>query len=203
VKGIQERETMIRVATYQRVSTADQHVENQTQELRRYVTARGWTLAREYADSGVSGAATSRPALDELLRDAKRRRFDAVVVWSLDRLGRNLKHLITLLDDFQALGIAFISLKEGLDWTTPAGRLQAQLLGMISEFERARIAERVRVGMTRAKSSGKHVGRPAGAEVSDANMIAVAHLSVRQAAAQLGVSKSWIANRRKLSTRVA
>jgi DNA invertase Pin-like site-specific DNA recombinase len=194
---------MIRVATYQRVSTADQHVENQAQELRRYVEARGWTLSREYADSGVSGAATSRPALDELLRDARRRRFDAVVVWSLDRLGRNLKHLITLLDDFQALGIAFISLKEGLDWTTPAGRLQAQLLGMISEFERARIAERVRVGMARAKSSGKHVGRPAAAAVTDADLIAVAHLSVRDAAAQLGVSKSYIGNRRRLSTRVA
>ena len=138
---------MIRVATYVRVSTADQHVENQAQELRRYVGARGWTMMGEYADSGVSGAAQSRPALDELLREAKRRRFDAVIVWSLDRLGRNLKHLITLLDEFQALGIAFISLKEGLDWTTPAGRLQAQLLAMISEFERARIAERVRVGM--------------------------------------------------------
>ena len=194
---------MIRVATYQRVSTADQHVENQAQELRRYVQARGWMLVHEYADSGVSGAATSRPALDELLRDAKRRRFDAVVVWSLDRLGRNLKHLITLLDDFQALGVAFISLKEGLDWTTPAGRLQAQLLGMISEWERARIAERVRVGMARAKSNGQHVGRPAGAAVRDTDLIAVAHLSVREAAARLGVSKSWVASRRKLSRRVA
>ena len=125
-----------------------------------------------------------------------------MVVWSLDRLGRNLKHLITLLDDFQALGIAFISLKEGMDWTTPAGRLQAQLLGMISEFERSRIAERVRVGMARAKADGKH-GRPAGAAVIDADLIAVAHLSVREAAARLGVSKSWIANRLRLSTRVA
>jgi DNA invertase Pin-like site-specific DNA recombinase len=194
---------MIRVATYQRVSTADQHVENQAHELRRYVQARGWMLAQEYTDSGVSGAATKRPALDELLRDARRRRFDAVVVWSLDRLGRNLKHLITLLDDFQALGIAFISLKEGLDWTTPAGRLQAQLLGMISEFERARIAERVRVGMARAKAGGQHVGRPAGAAVADEDLMAVAHLSVRQASAQLGVSKSYISNRRRLSTRVA
>lgn len=194
---------MIRVATYVRVSTADQHVENQAQELRRYVEARGWTVWREYSDSGVSGAAQSRPALDELLRDAKRRRFDAVIVWSLDRLGRNLKHLITLLDDFQALGIAFISLREGLDWTTPAGRLQAQLLAMISEFERARIAERVRVGMARAKAGGKHVGRPAAAEITDAHLIAVAHLSVREAAAQLGVSKSYVANRRRLSTRVS
>lgn len=160
-------------------------------------------LARAYSDSGVSGATTSRPALDELLRDAKRRRFDAVVVWSLDRLGRNLKHLITLLDEFQALGIAFISLKEGLDWTTPAGRLQAQLLGMISEFERARIAERVRVGMARAKAGGKHVGRPAATHVSDDALRAVAHLSVRAAATKLGVSKSYVASRRRVSVRVA
>jgi DNA invertase Pin-like site-specific DNA recombinase len=148
---------MIRVATYQRVSTADQHVENQAQELRRYVEARGWTLAREYADSGVSGAATSRPALDGLLRDAKRRRFDAVVVWSLDRLGRNLKHLITLLDDFQALGIAFISLKEGLDWTTPAGRLQAQLLGMISDYAEC--------GVMLTGRTGGRVYRPSSATI--------------------------------------
>ena len=193
----------MRVAIYVRVSTADQHIENQAQELRRYIEARGWVLVREFADAGVSGAAQSRPALDELMREAKRRRFDAVLVWSLDRLGRNLKHLITLLDEFQALGVAFISLKEGLDWTTPAGRLQAQLLAMISEFERARIAERVRVGMARARATGKHVGRPAATEVSDADLVAVAHLSVREAAARLGVSKSWIAGRRKLSRRVA
>lgn len=193
----------MRVATYVRVSTADQHVENQAEELQRYVAARGWVLTREFADAGVSGAAQSRPGLDELLREAKRRRFDAVLVWSLDRLGRNLKHLITLLDEFQALGIAFISLKEGLDWTTPAGRLQAQLLAMISEFERARIAERVRVGMARARAGGKHVGRPMASPVTDADLASVAHLSVREAAIRLGVSKSWIASRRKLSRRVA
>jgi DNA invertase Pin-like site-specific DNA recombinase len=194
---------MIRVATYVRVSTVDQHVENQSAELRRYVDARGWVLTREFADAGVSGATQSRPALDELMRAAKRRRFDAVLVWSLDRLGRNLKHLITLLDEFQALGVAFISLREGLDWTTPAGRLQAQLLAMISEFERARIAERVRVGMARAKATGKHVGRPMATDVSAADLASVTHLSVREAAARLGVSKSWVAARRKLSKRVA
>ncbi|HXD19378.1 MAG TPA: recombinase family protein [Vicinamibacterales bacterium] len=192
----------MRAAVYARVSTADQHTENQLQEMHRYCAARGWTIVSEWTDNGVSGAKQSRPALDGMLRDAKRRRFDVVIVWSLDRLGRNLKHLITLLDEFQALGIAFISLREGLDWTTPAGRLQAQLLGMISEFERARIAERVRVGMARAKASGTHVGRPVNVVTDDA-VASVAHLSVRQAAAALGVSKSLVANRRKLSTRVA
>jgi DNA invertase Pin-like site-specific DNA recombinase len=194
---------VIRAAMYARVSTVEQHSENQIQELRRYCDARGWAVVAEHVDNGVSGAAQSRPALDALRLGAKRRQFDAVVVWSLDRLGRNLKHLITLLDEFQTVGVSFISLKEGLDWTTPAGRLQAQLLAMISEFERARISERVRVGMARAKASGTHVGRPSGADVTDADLIAVANLSVRQAAVRLGVSKSWIANRRKLSTRVA
>jgi len=101
------------------------------------------------------------------------------------------------------LGIVFISLKEGLDWTTPAGRLQAQLLAMISEFERSRIAERVRLGMARARTQGKHVGRPSNT-VTDADLAACADLSVRQAASRLGVSKSFIAaRRRQLSTRVA
>lgn len=98
----------------------DQTTENQTAELRRYVEARGWTLTREYCDH-VSGAKDLRTALGELLQDAKRRRFDVVACWRLDRLGRNLKHLITLLDELQALGIAFVSLAEGIDATTPAG----------------------------------------------------------------------------------
>jgi DNA invertase Pin-like site-specific DNA recombinase len=138
----------------------DQDTENQVTELRRYCEARGWTIAREYIDQGVSGAKERRPALDDLSRDAKRRRFDVLVVWRLDRLGRNLKHLITLLDDVQALGVAFVSLSEGIDATTPAGRLQLHVLGAIAEFERARIAERVRLGMARARTQGTHLGRP-------------------------------------------
>ncbi len=113
----------MRAAIYARVSTVDQEPENQLQELGRYVQARGWT-AQEYVDRGVSGAKDRRPALDALLTDARRRRFDALVCWRLDRLGRNLRHLITLLDDLQALGVAFVSLAEGIDATTPAGKLQ-------------------------------------------------------------------------------
>jgi len=131
-----------RAAIYVRVSTHDQEVENQLEELRRFVEARGWE-AREYLDEGVSGALEQRPALNALVRDAKRRRFDVLVCWRLDRLGRSLKHLITLLDDLQALGVAFVSLAEGIDATTPAGKLQMHILGAISEFERARCAERV------------------------------------------------------------
>src|SRR5205809_3648334 len=149
----------MKAAIYARVSTVDQEPENQLQELRRYVEARGWP-AVEYVDRGVSGATDRRPALDQLLADAKRRRFDVLVCWRLDRLGRNLKHLITLLEELQALGIAFVSLNEGIDATTPAGKLQMHILGAIAEFERARIAERVKAGLQRARAQGKRLGRP-------------------------------------------
>ena len=135
-----------RAAIYARVSTLDQEPENQLIQLRRYVEERQWTVT-EYVDKGVSGAKDSRPALDRLLRDAKRREFNVLVCWRLDRLGRSLKHLVTLLDDLQALGVAFVSLGEGIDATTPAGKLQMHVLAAISEFERARIAERVRAGL--------------------------------------------------------
>ena len=98
--------------------------------------------AAEYIDKGVSGAKDRRPSLDRLVVDARRRRFDVLVVWRLDRLGRNLKHLVTLLEDVQAVGIAFVSLGEGIDCTTAAGRLQLHVLAALAEFERARIAER-------------------------------------------------------------
>ena len=118
----------MKAALYCRVSTFEQTTENQRLELNRYCEARGWT-ATEYLDEGVSGAKESRPALDRLLTDARRRRFDTLVVWKLDRLGRNLRHLILLLDELSALGVAFVSLNEGIDTTTPAGRLQMHLLG--------------------------------------------------------------------------
>jgi len=182
-----------RAAIYVRVSTHDQEVENQLEELRRFVEARGWE-AREYLDEGVSGALEQRPALNALVRDAKRRRFDVLVCWRLDRLGRSLKHLITLLDDLQALGVAFVSLAEGIDATTPAGKLQMHILGAISEFERARCAERVRAGLARVKRQGQRLGRPR-VEVSADALARVAGLSTRQAARQLGVSASTIRRR--------
>ena len=178
----------LRAAVYARVSTHDQEVENQLDELRRFVEARGWE-AREYVDEGVSGAVEQRPALDELVRDAKRRRFDVLVCWRLDRLGRSLKHLITLLDDLQALGVAFVSLAEGIDATTPAGKLQMHILGAISEFERARIAERVRAGLARVRREGRRLGRPP-VQISRDAVESVRGLSVREAARRLGVSRS-------------
>ena len=176
----------MRAALYARVSTFDQEPENQLAELRQYVTARGWS-AHEYTDKGISGAKDKRPALDALIRDAKRRRFDVLVCWRLDRLGRSLKHLVTLLDELQVLGIAFVSLGEGIDATTPAGKLQMHILAAIAEFERARISERVTAGLARVRQQGRKLGRPERI-VSEAILAPVRGLPVREAAEQLGVS---------------
>ena len=180
----------MRAALYARVSTLDQEPENQLAELRRYAAARGWQ-ATEYVDHGVSGSQDRRTALDGLLRDARRRRFGVVVCWRLDRLGRNLRHLVTLLDELQALGVAFVSLGEGIDCTTPAGRLQLHILAALAEFERSRIAERVRAGLARVRANGTRLGRPR-AVVPTAKVAGVAHLSTREAAAQLRVSVSTL-----------
>jgi DNA invertase Pin-like site-specific DNA recombinase len=181
----------VRAAIYARVSTLDQQPENQLAELRRYLAARGWEAAVEYVDHGVSGAKDRRPALDRLVKDAKRRTSDVLVTWKLDRLGRNLKHLITLLEDLQALGVAFISLGDGIDATTPAGKLQMHILGAIAEFERGRIVERGRAGIARARAEGTQLGRPPSA-ITDAQFEAVADRSLRDAAAALGVSRSVV-----------
>jgi len=177
-------------AIYARVSTLDQEPENQLQELRRYIEARGWT-AVEYVDRGVSGAKDRRPALDQLLIDARRRKVDVVVCWRLDRLGRNLRHLVTLIEEFQAMGIAFVSLGEGIDCTTPAGKLQLHILAALAEFERARIQERVRAGLARAKSQGVRLGRPR-RRIDAERLATVAGLPEREAARRLGIPRSTL-----------
>ena len=180
----------MRTAVYARVSTLGQEPENQLGELRRYVEARGWT-AVEYVDKGVSGAKDKRPALDQLVADARRRKFDVLVCWRLDRLGRNLRHLILLLDEMHALGIGFVTLGEGIDTTSPTGRLVLHVLGAISEFERERIRERVVAGLQRARTQGQRLGRPKGAVPLD-RLATVASLSLTHAAAALGVSRSTL-----------
>ncbi len=175
----------MKAAIYARVSTLDQEPENQLQELRRYVEARGWT-AQEFVDHGVSGTKDRRPALDRLIRDAKRRKVDTVVVWRLDRLGRSLKHLVTLLDELQALGVGFVSLGEGIDLQTPSGRLQLHILAALAEFERARIVERVQAGLQRAKRQGRTLGRPRRG-ISPRQLAQVEGLSTREAAKVLRV----------------
>lgn len=180
-----------RVAIYARVSTAEQTTENQLLELRRYVEARGWA-ATEFIDQGVSGSKERRPALDALTTAVRRHHVDAVVCWRLDRLGRNLRHLVLLLDDWQSRGIAFITLGEGIDTSTPAGRLVAGVLGAIAEFERARIQERIHAGLARARAQGKRLGRPRTVRLPPG---AARRLTVREAAVLWGVSKSTAARR--------
>ena len=177
-----------RCALYARVSTADQTTENQLLELRQYAEARGWTTT-EYIDQGISGTKESRPTLDAMLTDAKRRRFDVVVVWRLDRLGRDLKHLVTVIDGLHHLGVAFVSLGEGIDCTTPAGTLQLHILAALAQFERARIVERVRAGMARARKDGKRLGRRPHC-ITDDDLARVGHLSQRDAAKALQVPRS-------------
>ena len=182
-----------RAAIYARVSTLDQTTENQLTEVRGYILTRGW-MAREYVDDGVSGSIESRPALDQLLRDTRRRRFDVLVCWRLGRLGRSLKHLILFLEELSALGVAFVSLAEGIDATTPAGRLQMHILGAIAEFERARIAERVRLGLARVRAEGQTLGRPKTAVTED-QLTSVKGLGAEKAAKKLGISRSTLYRR--------
>jgi putative DNA-invertase from lambdoid prophage Rac len=185
----------MKAAIYARVSTADQTCDNQLLELRRYIEARGWT-GQEFVDSGVSGAKDRRPALDALLRDAKRRRFDVLVCWRLDRLGRNLRHLVTMLEELTSIGIAFVSLGEGIDCTTQAGKLQLHILVALAEFERERIRERVLAGLHRARAQGRKLGRPR-VVIAPERLQAAQGMTIREAAKVLGVPRStaqrWLA----------
>src|SRR5450631_899229 len=149
------------VALYARVSTLhNQDPEMQLAELREYAGRRGWQIVNEFTDQGVSGSKESRPALNRLMSDACRRRFDAVLVWKIDRFGRSLKHLVNALAELAALGVAFVSLRDNIDLSTPSGRLMFQIIGAMAEFERALIQERVRAGLRNARAKGKKFGRP-------------------------------------------
>ncbi len=187
----QAERPIARVALYARVSTLNnQDPEMQLTELREYATRRGWQVSQEYVDHGVSGSQESRPALNLLMSDAKRRRFDAILVWKIDRFGRSLKHLVNALAELAALGIAFVSLRDNLDLSTPSGRLMFQIIGAMAEFERALIQERVRAGIRNAKAKGIRVGRPR--VVLDASQIADLRAQGRswgQIQNEIGVSK--------------
>ena len=149
------------VAIYARVSTlTGQSVEMQIRDLRELAKHRDFEVVKEYCDEGVSGSRESRPALDALLLDARRRKFDAVLVWKLDRLGRSLVHLVRLLTDLRALGVELISFSEGLDFTTTTGKLLYQVISAFAEFERDCIRERVRAGLRNARAKGQRLGRP-------------------------------------------
>ncbi len=147
------------VALYARVSTIDQNCDMQLADLRRYAGQRFGELA-EYVDVGVSGAQRRRPQLDQLMADAKKRRFDVVLVWKFDRFARSVKHLVDSLEEFRALGIDFVSFTEGIDTSTPSGQLLFHIMGAVAQFERDLIAERVRAGIAHARALGRRIGRP-------------------------------------------
>jgi DNA invertase Pin-like site-specific DNA recombinase len=131
----------------------------QLRELREYCQRRNWQIAEEYIDIGT-GSKDSRPALNRLMSDGCRGRFDGIRIWKLDRFGRSLRHLVNALADFEARGIDFISLRDNLDLSTPSGRLMFQIIGAMAEFERTLIQERVKAGLRNARAKGKHLGRP-------------------------------------------
>jgi DNA invertase Pin-like site-specific DNA recombinase len=149
----------LRVAVYVRVSTDGQSTDGQETELKEYAKHRGWDVARIYRDK-MSGAKTSRPALDELMVDAKRRKTDIVLVWRFDRFARSVSHLLQALETFRAVGIEFVSISEQVDTSTPTGKMVFTVLGAVAELERSLIAERVRMGIQNARKKGKRLGRP-------------------------------------------
>jgi DNA invertase Pin-like site-specific DNA recombinase len=154
----------MRAAVYARVSTSNngQSPEMQLRDFGEYCERRGWAVAGdgEYVDIGVSGTKEKRPELDRLMADAHRRKFDVVVVWSFDRMARSVSHLLRVLETFNSLGIAFVSLREQIDTSTPAGKMIFTVLGAVAELERSLIAERVKAGLRNARAKGKRLGRP-------------------------------------------
>ena len=181
----------MRAAIYARVSTTNhgQDATLQTRELEQFAQARGWDIAGEYVDSGVSGTKDSRPELNRLIADAHKRRFDVVCVWRFDRFARSVSHLLRALEMFKALGIDFVSYSEQMDTSTPAGKMVFTVLGAVAELERSLIVERVRAGLRNARAKGKTLGRPR--IVVDAARISrlrASGLSWPKIAAELGVS---------------
>ncbi len=194
-KILQQDRKPNRIAIYTRVSTTNhgQDVTLQTRELRQFAEARGWKIAGEYVDAGISGAKDRRPELDRLMADAHKRRFDVVAVWQFDRFARSVSHLLRALDTFRVLGIEFVSLSESLDTATPAGRMVFTVLGAVAELERSLIAERVRAGLRNARAKGKRLGRPRViVDRARIGRLRAEGLSWAKIAAQLGVGEGTV-----------
>lgn len=183
----------MKVALYARVSRQEQDPESQLLPLREYLTARGWKEAGEYVDRGISGARDSRPELDRLLNDARKKKFDAILVWKLDRFGRSLRHLVLTVHDLLERGVGFISYQDNLDLTTSVGRLTFHLLAAFAEFERDMIRERVNAGLDRVRKEGKRLGRP-GTRIdpAEASRVFKECRSYRGTAKRLGVPRSSV-----------
>src|SRR5262245_42418335 len=150
---------VMRAAIYCRVSPDAQTVDNQLPELQTYVTSRQWTLAGEFCDQAINGSKDRRPGLDRLMAEARRGRLDVICVWSLDRVGRSLAHVGTTVQELADRGVMFVSLREGLDLSTAAGRLQLHVLAALGQFEKERLIERTKAGLARARREGTRLGR--------------------------------------------
>jgi putative DNA-invertase from lambdoid prophage Rac len=191
--------TIQSVALYARVSTLDkgQDPEMQLRELRAHATAQNLTVFAEYLDHGVSGSKASRPALDRMMEDARLSKFDAVLVWKLDRFSRSLKHMIISLDVLAKTGVGFISLRDNLDFSTAAGRAMFQMIGVFAEFEREMTRERVRAGLVNARAKGKVLGRKkrAGVDVELIRMLRSEGKSWRAIQKQTGIPQATLRGR--------
>lgn len=164
-------------------------------ELREYIARRGWTVSREYVDTGWSGARSSRPELDRLVCDARLRRFDAVLVWKLDRWGRSVVDCVRGIQELDSLGIRFVAVTQNIDTdeSNPASRLMLHLFAAFGEFERELIRERVVAGSRAARIKGKSLGRPRRVfQRDEAAALRAKGMSWRKIAAQLGVPMSTI-----------
>ena len=188
-----------KVAIYSRVSTLDQTIDNQLPELRDHCSKMGWEIVKEYADEGLSGTLSrdKRPALNSLIKDAYRRRFDSVVCWDISRIGRSMKELVLFLSDMKDRGIGICSVRQGFDTSTSMGEIMFQFVGILSSWEREMIRERTLAGLDRAKSQGKTLGRKK--VITDEITSKIVNLrstgrSIRDIASEVGVSKGTVSN---------
>ena len=186
-------------AIYTRVSTYDQTIDNQLIELRDHCSKMGWEVVKEYADEGLSGTLSrdKRPALNSLIKDAYRKRFESVVCWDISRIGRSMKELILFLSDMKDRDIGICSVRQGFDTSTSMGEIMFQFVGILSSWEREMIRERTLAGLERAKSEGKTLGRK---KVTNDTMTAkiielrTAKKTIREIASEVGVSRGTVNN---------
>ena len=193
----------MRIGIYARVSTKDQSCELQVRDLRAYCAARGFDLVREYVDVGQSGAKDSRPELNKLMDDARKRQFDAIVVWRFDRFARSTKHLLSALEEFRSLGIQFISYQENIDTSSALGQALFTIVSAVAQLERDLIRERVSAGIRNARANGKKLGRPKSSVDRERilELKAEGH-SLRQIAAKLGVGYGTVRERLVTSRKI-
>ena len=186
----------MRIALYARVSTKDQSCEMQLRDLRAYCAARALGDATEYVDEGISGSKDSRPELNRLMDDVRKRKIDAVLCWRFDRFARSTKHLLSALDEFRALGVQFISYQENMDTSSPLGQALFTIVAAVAQLERDLIRERVTAGVHNARAKGKTLDRPK--RIVDRERIAKMQaegLSLREIAANLGVGYGTVRER--------